>query len=49
MGRCAVMRLQRHREIRRLEVLGCQIRGYGQLLRVILVLRAGLRGGGTMG
>lgn len=37
------MRLERHREICRLEVLGrSQIRGQGQLLRVILVL-AGLR------
>jgi len=42
MGRRAVMRLERHREVRRLKVLSRQIGGQGQLLRVILVLRSGL-------
>lgn len=47
--RRAVMRLERDREIRRLEIgLGsCEIRGQGQMLRVVLVL-AGLRTGWTV-
>lgn len=39
-----MMRLERHREIRRLEVLSrSQIRGQGQLLLRVILILAGLR------